>query len=774
MAPDTLLRLITVLLMAIVYFAAEVASHPFGFLSYFGTGLGFALIATAVVVAWRIRGPYTMSDRMPRWIAFVFVGSAISPMALELLKRHFTGEGLPLELQLVNGLRNLGLALAAFSAWPLCRRLAGITGLFLTLFVSAMGDQPQIPYYMIAMALVGGLWLVLVQQTRSPQSVSATATISHHARLPLRAPLKEGLVFGTLLLLALGVAIGGPKRVRLSLGELLPTSGGTGQTDPFARYGIGDGPEEVAGDDAQSAGMVESNKMIEDTKDALIDVVSDMFGEAKKKDKDKDQERTVAGGVAQIIQNHDTLVMNKKPNREFDTARSSPNANGRKPTTSRDARGVFEVEGRTPLHIRVVAYGRYDGDSHRWLPSDKPNQHMLEAHEDGNDWMQRRTMAKVPDWYAETDRHKFKIAALKDNLVPTPSLLTRFRIQRVDKPEYFEWDHEGVLALAGRKTTPAGVVVQTECRTVDREFLPESAFTELRGDSYSLYGAVSESLKTKVAALAREWTTDQPRGCQQIQAICQRLRNDYTVDRHAVAPDDVVPVVWFLTESKRGPDYLFATAAAMMLRTMGYPTRFCLGYYAFPAAYDEETDHTPVKATDLHLWPEVMLSDGQWLVIEPTPGYDVLAAKLSWTQRAAVWYGQAIAWMQHNALILAAGAMMLVIILAKRRSLIETCVYLRWRFTKSRQAQQQIIATWQLLERRARLARSARPSNATLQSWVQSLPPSPEMANLLELVEWAAYGVAGESPSIDVSEVCNAAIREWPWRRFETSRVSTA
>ena len=44
----------------------------------------------------------------------------------------------------------------------------------------------------------------------------------------------------------------------------MPTSGGTGDYDPFARYGVGDGPEETAGDNAQAAGMVETDKMIED------------------------------------------------------------------------------------------------------------------------------------------------------------------------------------------------------------------------------------------------------------------------------------------------------------------------------------------------------------------------------------------------------------------------------------------------------------------------------------------------------------------------------
>src|SRR5690242_12689576 len=102
--------------------------------------------------------------------------------------------------------------------------------------------------------------------------------------------------------------------------------------------------------------MVETDRMIEDNKNSLIDAVSDLYGPPHKPP--KDQERMVAGGRVDVIQNHGELPDNRRPSRDFDTSRQGPKAD--KKPSSRDARGLFEVQGRTPLHVRLVAYESYD------------------------------------------------------------------------------------------------------------------------------------------------------------------------------------------------------------------------------------------------------------------------------------------------------------------------------------------------------------------------------------------------------------------------------
>ena len=222
------------------------------------------------------------------------------------------------------------------------------------LFSAAMTNHPAVLVLLGVYAVFGSAWLVLLYWT----GLRAAFVSSERAVAVEVEPGRMKLPWVGLCLLVLAVgggvalAVLGPKRATAALGELVPTSGGTGDTDPFARSGIGAGPEETAGDNAKAAGMVETDKAIEDNKHSLIDSVSDMYGPPHKPP--KDQEKMVAAGQLDVIQIDGKLPENRRPSRDFDTSRKGPKSD--KTPDSRLARGVFEIEGRTPLHIRLVAY----------------------------------------------------------------------------------------------------------------------------------------------------------------------------------------------------------------------------------------------------------------------------------------------------------------------------------------------------------------------------------------------------------------------------------
>ena len=764
-------RIATIVLMAVAYSVCEVAAHADGRPRAFGIAFGLGVLVASVLLSYLVPIPRP-GQRLSTRLAVLLAAGLVLPLAVEPLVRSLTGDGSPLEMQLVNGLRTLGMLLAGFAAWPKYRRLAGVVALFLALFASAMGDQPAIPYLLAILAVVGGLWLIL--DHRAAHATTAIGTQSSEVeRVALKLPYREAIVFGGLAVMAATVAFAGPKKVMLSLGELMPTSGGTGETDPFARYGVGDGPEETAGDNAQAAGMVESDKMIEDNKNSLIDAVSDMYGTPHKPPKNKDQERLVAAGLVDVIQNHKKLPDNRRPSRDFDTGRKGPKSE-KKPGSS-SARGLFEVEGRTPLHIRVVVYDRYDAQQF-WEEAKKPGSKLLDP--EGGDWMKIGHFRDVGDWYAETDRHRLKVADLKENLVPTPSMTMRFRIHRVDKPAYYEWDYEGVLALTGRKTTPPGVVVTTECRTLDPERLPESAFAGLdSGIGYApVLVEVPEDQRDRLAELARAWAGDLAPGWPQIEAILANLRTAYTLDPNAVCPKDhPTPVLWFLDESHRGPDYLFASAAVLMLRSLGYPARLCLGYYADPTAYDPETDHTPVRATDLHFWPEVYLRDGHWLVVEPTPGYAVLPSKKSHLERILEVARAVGGWAARNAVLLAAIALAIALLTWKRKAAIDAAFTLVWQIAPGRTWQQIAFRSLRLLERRTRFAGRQRAVTETISTWTDRLAGGTNdaaLARLTLLAESAAYAPNLPPPMPDsaVFAECRTVLNVWTLKRLRQTK----
>src|SRR5207244_6392008 len=88
----------------------------------------------------------------------------------------------------------------------------------------------------------------------------------------------------------LGLVAVGPQRAAHVLGEWLPTSGGTGGYDPFARGGVNDGDEEVRGDNAHSTGMTETDTFLDSPLPSLYDMISDVYGEPFKP---KDQESAI-------------------------------------------------------------------------------------------------------------------------------------------------------------------------------------------------------------------------------------------------------------------------------------------------------------------------------------------------------------------------------------------------------------------------------------------------------------------------------------------------
>ncbi|MCL6504277.1 MAG: DUF3488 domain-containing protein [Pirellulales bacterium] len=757
--------------MAIAHVAVEVSSNPAGLLSWFGVSFGICLFATAMLVSRYV--PFSANQpHLPRWATLVLALLLIAPLGLEPLLRRVTGNGQPLELQMVSGVRVLGVGLAALARWAPCLQLAGVVSLFLLLFVVAMGAQTPIPWLLAAYTVVGSLWLMLayssrVRFTAASETTPGMATAVERVRL--RFPAWEMTILVLLTVAALCLTVIGPKRVTIALAEMMPTSGGTGKTDPFARYGIGDGPEEVAGDNARAAGMVETDMMIEDNKNALLDAINDMYGPPHRPP--QKLQRMVAGGIAEIIKMHGKLPQSARPSRDFDTSRKGPKSD--KKLDSHKARGVIEVEGRTPLHVRLVAYESYDPDTASWIEGHKPASRLIEA--EGGDWMRLMQPKASVGWYAKDERHRLKVADLKTNLVPTPTLLTRFRIQRVDRPDYYEWNYDGVLALAGRTSTPPGVVVSTECRTLDPSRLPASAIAAVgtSGDSALLLDEVPDALHRQIAQIARNWAGDRPRGWPQIEAVLNTLRSEYTLDRAATAPPDhPAPVVWFLVESRRGPDYLFATAAALLLRALDYPTRVCLGYYAAPEAYDPKTAHTPVRTTDLHTWPEVLLCDRQWLVIEPTPGYEVLGPRLPWSERAWLavqWLGL---WAWRHSVALTIAVLAAVVITWKRHGILDWLLVWLWRLFPGRSWREVVLGCLWILERRHRRQRRCRPSHQTLAAWVASLnggaSEDRELAELVWLGEWAAYGpdLPTSLAPAEIRTHCQRVLQTWTLSRL--------
>jgi hypothetical protein len=782
MAPDTSrsVRSLTFFLVVVASAGVEIAAidtRPV--LASLGLAAGW--IAAALVGSRFVPTPARPGGLPPFWVFAALMVLSAAPFVIEPLRRRWTGDGYALELQMVFALRNVGLCLAVCSGWLYCRRLAAVVSLFLVLFAAAMTNHPAVMVAVALYTLGGCAWLVLAHWD---ELRSALAVADNLVELEIRDERAQipwlGLgVLGIALTAACSLAFVDSGRAALTLGEWLPTSGGTGAADPFARYGVGDGPEETAGENARAAGMVETNRMIEDNANSLIDAVSEMYGPPHRPPKEREQ--MVAAGKVEIIENHGKLPQNRRPNRDFDTSRKGPN-HGKKKPSSRAARAVFEIEGRTPLHVRVVAYEVYDADSACWRESPQPTWRDYDA--DDGCWMQRTFIGEPGRWLGREERHRFKMAEPIGNLVPTPTMVRRFRIRLVDKPWYYEPQYDGVYVLARRETMPPGIVVSTDCRTVVREQLDASAFpTAIKNQRMATLLAVPDGVRSKVERLARSWTEGLERGGPQVEAITSRLRESYILDPDAAPPaDHSAPVLWFLDESRRGPDYLFATSACLMLRTLGYPARICLGYYASPDAYDPETTHTPITRADLHVWAETLLEDDDWLVVEATPGYAVIEPRLPWSKVAWNVVLACIVWIQAHAAAIALCAAITVGLWWYRVELLDAAFVLGWTLFPGRSWRDTVRRAVAILERRGRWLGQPRHGRQTVACWLDrtltDLPVGPDAAALREATTWAAYA-PDEAPPMSADAVraaCRRMLAQCSlprWRRALHSRRSS-
>jgi transglutaminase-like putative cysteine protease len=128
----------------------------------------------------------------------------------------------------------------------------------------------------------------------------------------------------------------------------------------------------------------------------------------------------------------------------------------------------------------------------------------------------------------------------------------------------------------------------------------------------------ADAASDRMRDLARQITSASPDARSKAFALENFLRSQYQYSYETIAQQGYTPLDWFLFEGKRGHCEYFASALAMLLRTVGIPARVATGFSL--AAPNPVTGYYEVRALDGHAWVEAFI-DGQWLMLEPTPFY---------------------------------------------------------------------------------------------------------------------------------------------------------
>jgi transglutaminase-like putative cysteine protease len=126
------------------------------------------------------------------------------------------------------------------------------------------------------------------------------------------------------------------------------------------------------------------------------------------------------------------------------------------------------------------------------------------------------------------------------------------------------------------------------------------------------------SLSPRVTALAQKLAAGAPPGSTVVKAVTTWLRDthQYTLDlpRPAAGMD---PVESFLFEKPAGHCEYFASAAALLLRAAGVPTRYVNGYVG--GEWNALGGHVTVRDNRAHSWIEAYLPESGWTRVDATP-----------------------------------------------------------------------------------------------------------------------------------------------------------
>lgn len=123
----------------------------------------------------------------------------------------------------------------------------------------------------------------------------------------------------------------------------------------------------------------------------------------------------------------------------------------------------------------------------------------------------------------------------------------------------------------------------------------------------------------RVASLAAEWVRGLSGAGERATRVVSRLRDsgEFTYSLETPAVGDRLPLDVFLFEAKRGHCEYYATAAVIMLRTLGIPARNVAGYYG--GQFNSFGRYYALAQGDAHSWVEAWIEGRGWVTFDPTP-----------------------------------------------------------------------------------------------------------------------------------------------------------
>ena len=268
---------------------------------------------------------------------------------------------------------------------------------------------------------------------------------------------------------------------------------------------------------------------------------------------------------------------------------------------------LFTVSGSTPQYWRARIFDQYTGSGWRsTLNSFAP-------------WASKDSLEDLRS--RSSVAHTFRVRAATDTLFfggePLQFTLPSQALVRPVAPMDV---HQ--IRLADEMLSYFNTRVNLKYSTLSSVATAGQAALERAGTDYPQwvedhYLALPISAPQRVADLARDVTAGAPNPLRAATAVRDfLLRYPYNLSISA-PPPGWDGVDYFLFEQQQGYCDYYASSMVVMLRSVGVPARYVVGYS--PGAWNSADNAYEVRELNYHAWTEVYFPSYGWIPFEPTP-----------------------------------------------------------------------------------------------------------------------------------------------------------
>jgi protein-glutamine gamma-glutamyltransferase len=147
-----------------------------------------------------------------------------------------------------------------------------------------------------------------------------------------------------------------------------------------------------------------------------------------------------------------------------------------------------------------------------------------------------------------------------------------------------------------------------QLRSASQDYPPEVLLNDLQ---------MPGNLDPRIARLAQQITVSKSNNYEKAASIENYLRTNFKYTLQLPLTFNRDPLAVFLFERKQGHCEYFASSMAIMLRTLGIPSRVVNGFRT--GEFNDLTSQYLVRASNAHSWVEAYFPGYGWISFDPTP-----------------------------------------------------------------------------------------------------------------------------------------------------------